>query len=856
MQKETVYIIDAHNFLYRNYYALPKLSTSAGMEVGALYGFVKWLAKLAAEKKPKYIAVCFDSPGGSKQRKEKYAQYKAHRKEADEALILQLNEARSLVSSLGIKVFAESGLEADDIMACIALAAERDGAHAVLVTSDKDICQILGENIKLWPSGNFKEEVVGPEYVKHKFGIDKRYLLDYFSIVGDSSDNIPGIEGLGPKTTVSLIEKYGHLDDILAAAERGDKDLKEGVKNKVLAGKESALLSRDLFKIDCDSYKFMLDDALFTPPPADKLAAVFSHYEFKNMLNAFAAPAPAPQKAAQASLFEETAQTSFDEIEKKLEDKLFIYAEDEDIILGINKDKFLIKKIADVTESEKEFITKCLDNTHIKKVSYEIKNTLRLLNLKTDFKNTFDLRLAAYTLNPGSDLSFAGLLLQILNISVSPADDEELLKLINTYAFQLADILEKDLEDKEQTNVYQHLEIPLSKVLLDMELAGIKIDKKWFEHFGAMLEKDMTALQVEINTMAGGDININSPKQLGVLLFETLHLPVQRKTKTGYSTDEEALTALSSLHPIAKKILDYRASAKLKSTYVDNLLVMADADSRVHTYFDATGTITGRLSSSAPNLQNIPVRTEKGRLIRKGFCAGEGNILLALDYSQIDLRVLAHESGDEVLVQAFKDGGDIHSKTAAEVFGVMKDMVSPEMRSSAKAINFGIVYGQGPVGLSQSLNIPLREAKEYIENYFLTYKGVRKWIDENIALARKNGYVKTFMGHIRYLPEFGAGSAQMSAFAERAAINTIVQGGSSDIIKKAMVEIYKEFKDTDVKMLLQVHDELIFEIPQAKLEHAAKIIKHKMEHAFELKVPLLAEAKAGKNWYDMERIKP
>ena len=391
-------------------------------------------------------------------------------------------------------------------------------------------------------------------------------------------------------------------------------------------------------------------------------------------------------------------------------------------------------------------------------------------------------------------------------------------------------------------------------VLADMEWQGLRIDPGWLESFKVLLEQEIAQCQEAVDRQAGYPVNINSTKQLGTLLFEQMKIPPVRKTKTGYSTDEGVLEEIAQSYPIARTILDYRASSKLKSTYVDNLLLLADDNQVVHSYLDQTGTVTGRLSSSSPNLQNIPVRTEKGRQLRRAFCAAPGNVLLSVDYSQIDLRVLAHESQDPVLIEAFKEGGDIHTQTASQVFGVMPLMVTPEMRSSAKAINFGIIYGQGPMGLSESLGISLREAKEYIDQYFQTYRVVRAWIDKNIALARQNGYVKTMLGHVRYLPEFNMGVGSMASFAQRAAINTIVQGGSADIIKKAMLDVFNAYHNTPVHMVMQVHDELIFELPQQALHESATQIKELMQNAVKLRVPLLVSAKAGKNWYELEKI--
>ena len=414
--------------------------------------------------------------------------------------------------------------------------------------------------------------------------------------------------------------------------------------------------------------------------------------------------------------------------------------------------------------------------------------------------------------------------------------------------------LESDLKEKEMWSLYEQLEIPLMFVLLEMEQNGMKVDCAWLESFKILLEKEMQDKQSFIDKTAGSAININSTRQLGQLLFEQLHIPPVKKTKTGYSTDEEVLLQIAPLHPVVQQILDYRSNAKLKSTYVDNLLLMADEEERVHSYLDQTGTVTGRLSSSAPNLQNIPVRTEKGRQLRRAFVAEEGKLLLSVDYSQIDLRVLAHESNDPALVQAFWEGGDIHLQTAAQIFNVMPLMVTEQMRSSAKAINFGIIYGQGPLGLSQALNIPMREAKEYIDQYFRNFQGVRCWIDENIAKARANGFVKTMFGHVRYLPEFNMGVGSMASFAQRAAINTIVQGGSADIIKKAMVDIAQSLHGTEVKMIMQVHDELIFEVPEKELAYYSESIKTKMQNAVKLRVPLLVSAKAGPNWYELKKL--
>ena len=457
-------------------------------------------------------------------------------------------------------------------------------------------------------------------------------------------------------------------------------------------------------------------------------------------------------------------------------------------------------------------------------------------------------------LNPSGDLSFAGACADYFSVQINETDPQELLSTYNRFAWKLQEVLTQKLKESGQYDLFCTLELPLMAVLSAMEFTGLRIDPGWLENFQVLLEKEIETLQQAVDSRAGYAVNINSPKQLGTLLFEQMHIPPVKRTKTGYSTDEEVLEQIAQTYPIAREILEYRANAKLKSTYVDNLLLMVDDEHKVHSYLDQTGTVTGRLSSSSPNLQNIPVRTEKGRLLRKAFCAAPGYQMLSVDYSQIDLRVLAHESQDPVLVQAFLEGGDIHTQTAAQVFGVMPLMVTNEMRSSAKAINFGIIYGQGLMGLSQALGISLREAKEYIDNYFKNFRVVRQWIDDNIAAARKNGYVKTMLGHIRYLPEFNMGIGSVTSFAQRAAINTIVQGGSADIIKKAMIDVFNAYRNSPVQMTMQVHDELIFEVPQDSLIQTAAHIKGLMQQAVPLRVPLVAAAKAGTNWYDMEKI--
>lgn len=850
------FLVDAHGFLHRNYHALPKLSTSKGQEVGAIYGFVRWLIRLLRDKNPAYVAVCFDSAGGCARRKALLPSYKATRKVPEPALVSQLILAREMVEVLGLKVVAKQGIEADDLMAFLALQAAKKQVDSVLVTSDKDVYQFLDEHIHIWPSGNKEGIIKGPEAAKEKFGVEVPFLPDYFAIVGDSADNIPGVKGVGPKSAVDLINRFGHLEDIIRAARNDNPDLKPALAKKILENEGEALLSKQLVLLDSAlEMPFQLSDYQVNQPDKEKLSAFFAEYEFKNLLDFFEAPPPNTQPENFSDVLPDIP---FKEMLERVcsSSRFFVHVEDEMLLLGVNEKEASVVPVAELQPWEMDALLKKIQDDRIEKIGYDLKLTLRELgfDLKGQPINCFDGRLARYLLDPSGDLSFAGACAEYFSATLGETETQPRLLQYNRFIWRLQELLTKKLQESGQYDLYHNLELPLMMILSYMEFTGLRVDIGWLEGFKILLEKEIIRLQSSIDRSAGYAVNINSTKQLATLLFEEKKIPPVKKTKTGYSTDEEVLEQISQTYPIAKEILEYRSNNKLKSTYVDNLLLMADDKNKVHSYLDQTGTVTGRLSSSSPNLQNIPVRTEKGRLLRKAFCADEGKVMLSVDYSQIDLRVLAHESKDPVLIQAFLDGGDIHTQTAAQIFGVMPLMVTEEMRSSAKAINFGIIYGQGPMGLSRSLGISMREAKEYIDNYFRNFRVVREWIDENVALARKNGYVKTMLGHVRYLPEFNMGVGAMASFAQRAAINTIVQGGSADVIKKAMLDVFRFIQDSPVEMTMQVHDELLFEVPQEQLGQTAAKIKELMQNAVKLHVPLLASAKAGKNWYELEKL--
>jgi DNA polymerase-1 len=857
MALNKIFLIDAHGFLHRNYHALPKLATSKGEEVGALYGFVNWLLKFLKEYEPQYVAACFDSKYPTF-RHVFYPQYKANRPPTDETLVKQLITAREAAGSLGLKVVAKDGVEADDIIASITKTALNNNFEVIMITSDKDSYQLLGDNVKIW-SGGVKDKPCGKDICKDKFDVDCAYLTDYLAIVGDSVDNVPGITGLGPKTAAELINKFGGLENIIKAAEGNSPDIKPAIIKKILAGKEDALLSKKLVILDAHApLGLTMEDFKLNPPEPEKIKKLIERFEFKNLasyLNDINSSTREEEEglfgldfgsecadSAQSGVSFETAAN-----QAAAEGKLFLYAQEGFIICAASKEVYNIAKIEDLRNGELSKLFEIIRNDKILKIGSDLKYALRAIGFKPErgaFVNCFDAALAKYCLNPSGNLGL-------------PASHGDIKSRLAGYAAIIWDIkedLEKRLKEHNQDAVLRKLELPLTTILLEMEINGIEADLAWLNTLGLQLDEEIRAEQEAINAISGESINVNSPKQLGVLLFERLGLPTAHKTKTGYSTDEESLKALLKVHPVAEHILKYRESAKLKSTYVDSLLNLADPSTRrVHTTFDQTGTVTGRLSSFNPNLQNIPVRSEKGRLIRRAFVAGEGNMLLCVDYSQIDLRVLAHESGDETLINSFNGGEDIHRRTAAEVFNVSPQDVTKEQRSGAKTINFGIVYGQGPLALAQILNISVKQAKEYIDAYFARYSALKKWLTDTALAAREKGYVKTMFGHIRYLPEFEASSARIASFANRAAVNTVVQGGSSDIIKKAMIDIYRQMP-CDILMLLQVHDELVFEVPQSKIKEIAAWIKSKMENAVKLKVPLIAQVKAGLNWNEMKKV--
>jgi DNA polymerase-1 len=874
--KPRLYLVDAHAFLHRAYHALPPLTNSKGEPVGALYGFARMLLQLLKKEKPEALAVCFDTPEKTF-RHEAHKDYKATRKETDADLVGQLARAREMVEAMGLRCVELPGYEADDVMATLARRCRKDGYDAVLVTGDKDALQMVGPGIRVL---NVAKNVwMDAPQIEEKLGVPPSAVVDYLALVGDASDNVPGVRGIGPVGAVKLLKRFPSLSAVLKAAKASDPAIPPKTAKALVDGEKDALSAIDLIRlrddapIDCK----VLDCGL-PKPEEDCLREVFGRLEFGSLLEEMLGPSsrleapravgtlsvPRAASSGGAAVAEpvsvyKTEEASLEDIRKELRRAQAVTltalpSEGADLLdrspahlsvgLPDGRTAYLDET---ALGRQKTFIAELLAGRALK-VGYNLKETRRALkSLGLPLEGSvFDTMLAAYCLDPN-------------NTGAGPQGKDWKERLGQRHSRSLGhEELRARLRETGVLKLFEEIEMPLSAVLCDMEEAGIAVDEPYLRGLSIEFERDIAALKKKIDEMAGSPINVNSPKQLGELLFDKLNLPVTHKTaKGGRSTGEEALSALAALSPIPAKVLEYRELTKLKNTYIDGL-ISSLAQGRVHTHFDQTGTTTGRLSSTDPNLQNIPVRSTSGQKIRKVFTARKGWTLLSADYSQIDLRVLAHVSQDKVLLESFVKKDDIHTRTACEMFHVAAESVDKEMRRRAKAINFGIVYGQTAHGLSQELGIPFKEANEYIKAYLARYPGVQAWIQKNLEEARTNGFVRTFTGRIRWLPELAAKNNALRQFGERAARNTPIQGGSADIIKLAMLRIHEGLasgRRGKAVMLLQIHDELLFEAPKPEALELGSWVRETMESAVALKVPLVVDVKAGENWRDMEKIK-
>lgn len=888
-------LFDASGYIHRAFHALPTLSNSKGELVHAVYGFSRMVSKILKEDAPDYVAICFDTPSPTF-RHERYANYKATRLEADKGLVSQIPLAEELAKAWGLACIKMPGFEADDVIATLAHRARQERWDVLILSGDKDILQLVQEGVVV------RDEIKKVDYdalkVKERYGVSPEQLVDMFCLMGDKVDNIAGVPGVGEKTASKLIAQHGSLEELFKRLNGAQPALKEKLvqfKDNVFANRHLLTLDRQVpLKEDLESLKVRPTDPVAFP-------ALMKRLEFRGTLHGAGGvnfettldvnktrEVPVVLTEDQLALLErklsQAKEVAYDvETDDLNQHRCALVG----VSLSVKADEGWYIPVGHRTlETQKQLpwekvravLGPILANNNVLKCGHNIKfdNTvLERYGINVQGPS-FDTMIAAYCLDPSrSNYGLKDLAADFLNERMTRFEElmgkgkaasmaEVPITDAARYAgadaevtFRLYQLFEPRLKEENLWPLFDGLEMPLVKVIQQMERTGVAVDIAYLSDLRKIFEKSLLALESEIHQLAGEPFLINSSKQLSHILFEKLKLPVVKKTKTGYSTDEEVLSKLACRHPICEKIIAYRELAKLSSTYVESLLKMADPDtSRVHTSFHQTGTITGRLSSSEPNLQNIPVRTEQGRQIRRAFVAQKGRVLISADYSQIDLRVLAHLSQDPILVKTFKDGGDVHTLTASEVFHVDPKDVTGDMRRRAKAINFGIVYGQQAYGLSQTLGIPVEEASSFIDHYFLRYKGVQAWITATLAKARETGVVSTLAGRRRRVPDINSPSASARGFAERVAMNTPIQGSSADIIKAAMIQLLEKFKSRGFKtqMIVQVHDDLLFEAPENEINAVLPVIRQGMETSYQLTVPLVVDIKMGSNWNDIKKI--
>ena len=846
-------VIDGNSIINRAFYGIRMLTTKDGTPTNAVYGFLTILQKLLAEENPDGLCVTFDLKGPTF-RHEQYDQYKAHRRPMPEELATQMPIIKEVLDRMNVPRYELQGFEADDLIGTIAAKSHDADWQCVIVTGDKDDLQLVTDKVtvKLVTSrmGQTKTEDYTPQKVQEVYGFGPRQIIDLKALMGDSSDNIPGVPGVGEKTAMDLIQRYGTIEEIYSNLP--ELEIKDGVRKKLTEGEASARMSYELATIVCDvPFGFTPPATLRQSPDAQGLRALFVKLEFLSLIPKFGLEnAASTPEAKTATIPVEHIQTQ-DALDAllarcKAADYVAVRALEElDGVEVSEVNRVSVVMWNAVGEGYNPFLQALFGPT-VTKVGHHIKDTMR--DLLAEGIEThgycFDTALGAYLLEPTvSTYELEKLSTQYLDGTVTEPTH---------VVYALYPILKNRLEAAKLTRVFTEIEMPLCSVLANMEHTGFLVDRAALKTFGDKLSGWIGDTQRDIYEMAGQEFNISSPKQLGQILFDVLGLPPSKKTKTGYSTNAEVLERLKPQHAIIPKILEYREYTKLKSTYADGLTKTIAADGRIHSRFQMTVTATGRLSSTEPNLQNIPVRKELGGEIRKMFVASAGKVLVDADYSQIELRLLAHISGDETMQRAFTSGEDVHTVTASQVFDVAPEDVTPLMRSSAKAVNFGIVYGISAFSLAQDIGVSQPEAKRYIENYLAKYHGVRDYMTNIVEAAKQSGQVETLFGRIRPLPELQASDFNTRAFGERVALNMPIQGTAADIMKLAMIRVHDrlERENLAARLVLQVHDELIVECPESEAEQVKVLVEQEMEQVMTLTVPLTAEAKSGKTWFD------
>jgi DNA polymerase-1 len=885
--KEEIYIIDGSAYIYRAYHAIAPLSNSEGVPTHAVLGFINIIKRLIRDKKPKYLVVAFDSRG-KVFRHELYEEYKANRPPMPEDLSCQIPFIRKYVEAAGIPFLQESGVEADDLIASATGQLQQLGHNVVIVSGDKDLLQLVGNGVVMWDP--MKDKIMTPVEVEQKYKVSTAQLLDTFALIGDSADNIPGVMGVGPKTAEKLINTYGSLDGIYANI---DSLKKSKMKENIIANRAVAYLSRDLIRLktDTDVPRELVAYQLGEPDD-EQLAEIYGELEFTSLLKTVDNSKPVSTKGfvivrnieqledlvslldGSEKLVIDTETTSLNaRVAKLVGLSLCIDLERAWYIpLGHLDEQGRLRKDQLPEEVVCNALRPFLLSEKVQKIGHNLKYDITVLKQQWGIEvagGLCDTLIAAYLTETGGrsfkldDLCLErGVRLTSFDEVVAGDKREDCFAYIDidaAGAYSCEDVygalllwqdLSPVLEEKQLSELFYDVEMPIVSILAKMEILGICIDDDVLGELSREFSAKLDQLEKDIYAIAGHEFNINSPKQVGQVLFVELELPHGRKTKTGYSTDVKVLEKLAGRHPLPSKMLEFRTLAKLQSTYVERLAQLKDSTTgRVHTSFNQAVTATGRLSSSNPNLQNIPIRTEEGQRIRAAFVPGEGMVFLSADYSQIDLRVLAHYSQDKALKDAFIGGADIHARTAAEIFGVSSLLVTSEMRRVAKSINFGIVYGMSSFGLSNQLSIGRKEAQRFIDRYFRLYAGVEQFMTSIVEQARELGYVTTILHRRRNVPEIHAKNRNRRELAERMAINTPIQGSAADIIKLAMIGCEKAIMSAGMsaKMLLQIHDELVFELPESELEESQAILKAAMEQAFELCVPLVVNFEVGDN---------
>ncbi len=837
-------ILDGNSVINRAYFGVKPLTNREGLYTHAIYGFLNILERMEKEEQPDAVCVSFDLHGPTF-RHLRYDGYKATRHGMPEELAMQMPVMKDVLKAMNIPIYECQGWEADDVIGTVGKICSNNGWECVVVTGDRDSLQLIDENVHIKlvisKAGQTTATLYDEAKFREEYGFEPKKLIDLKALMGDSSDNIPGVAGVGPKTATELLVKFGSLDGVYENID--DTSIRPKLREKLVAGKENAYLSYELATICPEApIDFEPKDAIVQPYNKPALYELFQRLEFVRLIDKYglrgaAVEAPKPQKAC-VSL-----PRCQDLPNNDVPCAIYLAG---DGSLGLAWEK----GVCALTPMEVQMNPYVLSGRD-ECIGHDIKSTMhRLDEMGIEFGQFgFDTALAAYDLNPSqSDYPVSKLATNFLGVSVEDEDAAGCAEAL----WNLRSVLTEELEKNGMAKLYREIELPLCAVLYRMECRGIAIDRQQLEQFGQMLAQRIDDCEKLIYGYSEGAFNINSTKQLGELLFDKLGLPPVKKTKTGYSTNADVLEKLKSKHPIIPAIMDYRMLTKLKSTYADGLLKVIGEDGRIRTTFQNLVTATGRLSSTEPNLQNIPVRTDLGAEIRKMFVPRDGHVLVDADYSQIELRVLAHIADDKTMQRSFCDGVDIHTATAAQVFGVAVEDVTSLQRRHAKAVNFGIVYGISEFSLAEDIGVSRYEAKDYIENYLTNYAGVRRYMKDVVENARQNGYTETMFGRRRYIPELKSSNFNIRSGAERIALNTPIQGTAADLIKLAMIRVETALNQhfPEAKLLLQVHDELIVECPEEIATEVAGLISREMEGIAALNVPLMAEAKFGKSWYD------